>query len=102
MEQYKEELTKICEMLNSPDTETIYLGYELLRNSEFKKAFRGKVWTTNNMSFYKFNLYGLIPLSNLNGNQFDYAHCHNWNRIGFAQKVVRLALDNKIKLKTVK
>lgn len=99
MKDFKDELTKIEEFLNSPDYELRVLGYNLLRESEFKKFMRNRVWSTNNMSFYRFNLYQL-DLEKHSDNKLQYLiDYHNSNKMGYAWRVVRLYLDGKLIIK---
>ena len=102
MLEYEKELSNIADMLCSNDEETRFLGYNLLRSSKFKQSMRGKVWSENNMSFYKFNLFAVNrkPVKDPNNN--CYRVYHNDNKLGFARKVVLLYLENKLIIKTLK
>ena len=63
---------------------------------------RGKVWSENNMSFYKFNLFALNNRTPKDPNNQYYINYHNDNKIIFARKVVLLYLENKLIIKTLK
>lgn len=98
MLEFEKELSNIADMLCSNDYETRFLGYNLLRDSKFKQSMRGKLWSENNMSFYKFNLFALnnrIPQVN------SLCYYHN-NKIEFARKVVLLYLQQKLIIRELK
>lgn len=98
-----EELQKILELLTSQDTETAYLGYNLLRNSEFKKSLRNKLWTTNGKSFYRFRLFKLNSLYYKNNKIYNYrTYYHNENKLSFAISVVSAALEGKLTIRSLK
>ena len=102
MLEFEKELSNIADMLFSRDDETRILGYNLLRGSEFKKSMRGKVWSENNMSFYKFNLFALNNKATKNPNNRCYRNYHNDNKILFARKVVTLYLEQKLIIRELK
>lgn len=97
MENFKDELRPIMDMLNSVDKETSFLGYNLLRTSKFKKFMRGKVWSDNNKSFYRFRLYALSKRCTTHRALF-----HNNNKLSFAYRVVLLYVDDKLIIKEFK
>ena len=100
MKDFKDELTKIEKFLNSSDYELRILGYNLLRESDFKKFMRNRVWSTNNMSFYRFNLYQLNLKKYSDGEyQQHVVDYHNCNKMGYAWRVVKLYLDGKLIIK---
>lgn len=97
---FVKELKPIADMLNSPDMETRMLGYSLLRESQFKKFMHGKLWSLNNKSFYRFNLYVLKPNSYPSGSkEYWHTHIHNESKISFAYRVVFYYLENKLIIK---
>ena len=106
MDTFKEELRSIYKFLNSTDYELQILGYELLRNSQFKKFMHGKLWSENNKSFYRFRLYKLHDLSSLGkpySNSFYYIlQNHNYNKLYIAKKVVEYYLNDKLIIKEIK
>lgn len=102
MEDFKQELEPIYQLLSSPDEESAYLGYSLLRNTEFKKMLRNKVWSENNKSFYRFRLFALRPLKDCDRQTLYRIRYYNNNRICFAHKVLMLYLENKLIIKTIK
>ena len=96
MLEFEQELRPILDMLNSSDEETRFLGYSLLRNSDFKKAMRGRVLIEKNKSFYRFNLYALNNKPpRYPKNQF-YINYYNDNKLNFAYRVILLYLENKL------
>lgn len=97
---FKKELKPIADMLNSPDMETRMLGYSLLRESQFKKFMYGKLWSLDNKSFYRFNLYALEPdVYSFGSKEYYYTYIHNENKLSFAYRVVFYYLENKLIIK---
>lgn len=97
---FVKELKPIADMLNSPDMETRMLGYSLLRESQFKKFMHGKLWSLNNKSFYRFNLYALKPNPYLSySKEYYYVYTRNDSKILFADRVVSYYLENKLIIK---
>ena len=97
-----EELQKILELLTSQDKETSYLGYNLLRNSEFKKSLRNKLWTLNGKSFYRFRLFKLSSLDCNDPKVYCYRNYYNENKLLFAKSVVSAALEGKLMIRSLK
>lgn len=103
MNDFKDELISISIMLHSADEETRMLGYNLLRESNFKKFMRNKLWTLNNKSFYRFHLYALRQNSySIGSRKYYLIDCSNYNKIGFADKVINYYLNNQLKIKKIK
>ena len=102
MLEFKQELSNIADMLCSNDPETKFLGYNLLRSSKFKQSMRGKIWSENNMSSYKFYLFTLNYKSTRNSNNQCYVNYHNNKKIMFARRVVLLYLENKLIIRRLK
>jgi hypothetical protein len=102
MLEFEKELSNIADMLCSNDYETRFLGYNLLRDSKFKQSMRGKLWSENNMSFYKFNLFALNDRIPQDHDSKCYVIYHNDNKIAFARKVVLLYLQQKLIIRELK
>ena len=96
-EDFKEELIYIKKLLESQDSEINELGYNILRASKFKKFTTGKLWTSNNKSYYRFILYEL-PKPDSKDRWKDY---HRSNRILYAYGVITSYLEGKIHFKKI-
>ena len=103
MNDFKDELISISIMLQSPDIETRMLGYNLLRESNFKKFMRNKLWTLNNKSFYRFQLHALCQNSYSAGTRENYlTSCSNYNKMEFVYRVINYYLNDQLKIKKIK
>lgn len=102
MKNFKQELEPIYQLLCSQDEESAYLGYNLLRDTEFKKMLRNKVWSENNKSFYRFRLFVLRSLKDCDQRTLYHRRFSNYNKVCFAHKVVMLYLEGKLIIKTIK
>ena len=102
---FKKELEPIYRFLTSTDDELRILGYELLRNSQFKKFMRGKLWSINNKSFYRFQLCKLHDLSlakPYSDNLYFILEQQNWRKLDIARRVVDYYLNDKLIIKEIK
>ena len=101
MLEFEKELIPLRDMLNSPDNETRVLGYNFLRESDFKKSMRGKVWSENGKSFYRFNLFAIKDKAKYIGNQ-QFITYYDTDKLNFAYKVVFLYLEHKLIIRELK
>lgn len=97
-QKFVNELTGILELLNAKDFESNHLGYDLLRQSEFKKFVRGKLLTKNNRSYYRFWLYKLQTKPARTPEIQCARNYHNQNKLGYAHSIVQQYLNGDFKI----
>ena len=98
MSDFTKELAGILELLNAKDFESQHLGYNLLRQSEFKKFVRGKLLTKNNRSYYRFWLYKLQTKPARTQERQLVRNYHNQNKLGYARGIVQQYLNGDFKI----
>ena len=98
MPDFTKELEGILQLLNARDFESQQLGYDILRQSDFKRFMRGKLFTKNNKSFYRFWLYKLQLKPGKTPERQVAINWHNQNKLNFAYQIVSQYIHGDFKI----